>query len=239
MIYVNGCSFTYGDELSDRYMAWPYLLAEKLQTKVFNDATSGGTNYRNVYSTLKNLRYNYDLYIIAWTSTTRYTFYKSDNNYEINFNPQLDNGIYSNELFFNQWGKTLYKHWHNELFALKLWLQQIMQLQAILEKNKKKYFMINTFPNNLFQWLSPKDKFIESVKSLINLHIMHDEQIFAEYQEIQYYVECINKETFYKWNQFTISDLATDFPKGPGGHMLEDGHNHLASLLVQYVQCLK
>ena len=104
MIYTVGCSFTYGDELSDNKKAWPFLLANKLQTNVLNDAVSGGSNYRTVYHTTKHLQDNFDLYIIAWTSTARYTFYKSDNNYEINFNPTLRNDLYQDLKFYSGWG---------------------------------------------------------------------------------------------------------------------------------------
>jgi len=239
MIYTNGCSFTFGYELSDTNNSWPYLLAKKLNTTVINDAVSGGTNYRTVYQSLKNFNKNCNLYIIAWTATSRYTFYKSDNNYEINFNPLLKNQLYCDNAFYTNWGKTLYKHWHNELFSFKLWLQQIIQLQSCFEKFKKNYLMINTFPNDLSKWLAPKHKFISSVKDLINFDLMNDEQIFAEYNEIQYYIKCIDTEKFYKWNNFTINDLSQKFPIGPHGHILEDGHNHLSDLLYQHIQCLK
>lgn len=44
-IYVNGCSFTYGDELiTPSTSSWPALLAQKLNAEVVNDAISGGTN---------------------------------------------------------------------------------------------------------------------------------------------------------------------------------------------------
>ena len=42
-IYANGCSFTYGDELSNpAESAWPILLADKLSGDIVNDAVSGG-----------------------------------------------------------------------------------------------------------------------------------------------------------------------------------------------------
>ena len=239
MIYSNGCSFTRGDELNETSSAWPHLLAKKLNTEVFNDAVSGGTNYRTVYLTTKNIKENYDLYIVAWTTYARYTYYKSDNNFEINFNPQLKNNLYENEKFYSQWGKDLYLHWHNELYAFKIWLQQIIQLQATFEKFQKNYLMINTFSNNLDKWLVSEDQFVSSVKNLINFNFMNDEQIFAEYQEIQYYLSCINTEKFYKWNNFFIGNLVRQFPFGPGGHILDAGHEHLSGLLYQHIQCLK
>ena len=239
MIYTNGCSFTFGDELTDTTKAWPYILANKLETKVVNDAVRGGTNYRTVYRATKHIKDNFNLYIIAWTYTSRYTFYKSDNNFEINFNPQLKNALYADELFYTQWGKILYQYWHNELYSLKLWLQQIIHLQSTFEKYNKHYLMINTTSNNLNKWLAPKNQFITSVKELINFDSMNDEQIFAEYQEIQYYLNCIDQEKFYKWNSFSITNLCLQFPVGPGGHILDAGHEHLSDLLYQHIQCLK
>jgi hypothetical protein len=239
MIYTNGCSLTYGDELTDKTKAWPYLLAKKLNTEVLNDAVNGGTNYRTVYLSTKNIKENYDLYIVAWTNCARYTYYKSDNNFEINFNPQLNNSLCGNEKFYSQWGKDLYLHWHNELYAFKIWLQQIVQLQATFEKFQKNYLMINTFSNNLDKWLASKDKFSSSVKNLINFDIMSDQQIFAEYEEIQYYISCIDTENFYQWNDFFITDLTNKFSTGPNGHILDAGHEYVSDLLYQHIQCLK
>jgi hypothetical protein len=235
MIYTVGCSFTAGDELTNSNHAWPHLLAKDLQTTVINDAISGGTNYRSVYHTIKNLDHDHDLYIIAWTTTARYTFYKSDNNFEINFNPLLTNSLYGHEKFYSDWGRTLYQHWHNDLWATKIWMQQIIQLQSILEKHKKKYIMLNTMPNNLSDWLVSQDCFIDSVKSLINFEVMSDEQILREHQEIQNYTNLIDTDKFYQWNKFSIIDLTKIFPVGPNGHLLESGHQHLSNLLLEYI----
>lgn len=233
-IYACGCSFTYGDELtSPDVYAWPAVLANKLNASVVNDAERGGTNARTVYRTIKHSQHEYDLYLIAWTDYSRFTFYKSDNNFETNFNPQLVHTLYSTESFYKDWGNTLYKHWYNELYAFKLWLQQIVQLQNVL--SNKNYLMINTMGNNLSNWTVAKDEFVNSVKHLINFNSMNDEQIFDEYNEIQYYIRLIDTSKFYKWNEFYISQLNLLFPIGSQGHMLEQGHNHLAELLHNYV----
>ena len=237
MILLNGCSFTYGDELSDPTAhAWPAILAAKLSADFNNDAVSGGTNSRTVYRTIKNTQDDYDLYPIAWTNYTRFTFYKSDNNFEVNFNPQLLQALYSTEKFYKDWGNTLYKHWYNELYAFKLWLQQIIQLQKVLID--KKYLMINTVDNNLSKWLANESKFIDSVKDLINFDLMNDQQIIDEYREIQYYISLIDFSKFYRWNEFYITELCDRFPCGPEGHILEQGHKHLANLIYQHL-CLK
>jgi hypothetical protein len=233
-IYANGCSFTFGDELHNPIVdAWPQILSRMLDSDIHNDAISGGTNQRTVYRTIKNSVNNYDLYILAWTTNTRFTFYKSDNNFEINFNPSLTNSLYGEESFYKDWGRELYATWYNELYSFKLWLQQIIQLQSIL--SDRNVLMINTFSNNLSQWSSPKESFIDNIKTLINFDVMTDEQILDEYDEIQYYINLIDKSKFYKWDGFSIRDLCQQFPVGNGGHLLEEGHQHLAELLYNHL----
>jgi hypothetical protein len=236
-IYANGCSFTHGDELeSPATTAWPALLADYLGANLTNDAVSGGTNPRTVYRTIKHLQEDFDLYLIAWTTDTRFTVYKSDNNFEINFNPQLKNNLYGNNDFYSTWGQTYYTTWYNQLYAFKLWLQQIVQLQAVL--GNRQYLMINTMSNSLNKWTASWPNFIDQVKSMINFDVMNDEQIFAEHKEIQYYVGQIDVSKFYKWNQFNVQDLCSEYECGPGGHILEQGHQQLANLVNKHL-CLK
>lgn len=234
-IYVNGCSFTYGDELENPNLAWPQLLGSKLSASMTNDATSGGTNQRTVYRAIKNLSQNYDLYVIAWTSNLRYTFYRADDNYEINFNPQLVNKLCGNDPAFKSWGEVLYSSWHNELYSFKLWLQQIVQLQAMFKSHGKRYLMLNTFHNNLEAWGASKEQFIPKVKDLINFDIMNDEQIFAEYEEIQYYLKLVDRENFYQFDTFSLTDLTTQYKTGAGGHFLEEGHAAVSQLLYDHL----
>jgi hypothetical protein len=96
--------------------------------------------------------------------------------------------------------------------------------------------MINTMDNNINQWTTNKESFIKSVKPLINFDIMNDEQIFDEFKEIQYYISIIDFSKFYKWNEFYITQLCSQFKCGPVGHILEDGHTHLAELIYKHVQ---
>ena len=98
--------------------------------------------------------------------------------------------------------------------------------------------MLNTMENNLFKLLDPKEKFIDSIKSLINFDLMTDEQIFNEHKEIQYYISLIDFSKFYRWNKFHIMELCDCFPCGPRGHVLEQGHEHLANTIYQYL-CLR
>lgn len=88
--YFNGCSFTYGDELATpKKDSWPTLVASHLKTDFLNDSVSGGTNDRIIYKTLLNAN-DYDYFFIAWTTYTRFTEYNPIDNFEINFNPNLN-----------------------------------------------------------------------------------------------------------------------------------------------------
>ena len=50
-LYFNGCSHTFGDDLTDRNCAWPALISKKLNCEFVNDAASGGSNDRIMYKT--------------------------------------------------------------------------------------------------------------------------------------------------------------------------------------------
>ena len=95
--------------------------------------------------------------------------------------------------------------------------------------------MVNTMDNNINQWTTNKESFIESIKLLINFDIMTNEQIFDEYNEIQYYISIIDFSKFYQWNKFYITQLCSQFKCGPGRHILADGHAHLAELIYKHV----
>ena len=53
MIYVDGASNTYGDDLlSPETQAWPILLGNKLNIPVLNNATKGKSNQHIVFDTI-------------------------------------------------------------------------------------------------------------------------------------------------------------------------------------------
>jgi len=236
-IYVVGDSHVYGDELkSPSTDSWPALLASKLGASCVNDGVQCGSNQRNVFNTIKHCADpDIDLFIISWTTTAKFTFYKSDDNIEGNFNPKLIDYTFGDKDFYKIWGRTLFQVWYNRMFGFKNWLQQIVLLQNYLNTNKKQYLMVNSHSNELTRWLSPKDRFIEQVKPLINFDIMDDDQIFEVHREIQFYASQIDTSKFYRWHDFAIRDILPLFPSGPRGHFLEDGHQHIAELLYKHL----
>jgi hypothetical protein len=242
-LYFNGCSFTHGDELANpRQDSWPSLISSNLKVDFLNDAVSGGTNYRTIYKTIQNIN-QYDYFIIAWTSYTRFTEYNPVDNFEINFNPMLNLDAslhYSNDLKENyskfvDYGTLYYKHWFNELFEFKKWLQQIILLQSFFKSNNKPYLMLNTASNNLPAWLQPQEKFINATKHLLDFFdYLNDDQLLNEHLQIQELHSMIDTSTFIEWNSWSIRDLCSSYPCGPGGHILEDGHQAVANKVVKY-----
>jgi hypothetical protein len=241
-LYFNGCSFTYGDELANpKHSSWPALVSSRLNLPYTNDAVSGGTNERTLHLTL-NQADAHDYFFIAWTSYARFTEYNPADNYEINFNPQLifdlnhhlSDDLRKNPSKYKQYGKMFYRCWFNELYELKKWLQQVILLQCFFQCRGKSYLMLNTIHNNLSSWLQPWSTFNDSCRHLISFFDRIDDgQLQNQHQQIQHLNSLIDKSCFIDWGSWCIRDLGATHPRGPGGHILESGHEALATIVVE------
>ena len=69
-----GDSFTYGDELTDRTDAWPYLLGKKLGYNVTNRGVRASGNTKMVRSLVEENINDYELVVIAWSGFDRIEF---------------------------------------------------------------------------------------------------------------------------------------------------------------------
>lgn len=235
-IYAIGDSWVYGYGLDNPSVeSWPAILSKKLNAELCNDSCLSGSNAHFLYRAIKHLENDIDLYIIGWTHTSKFTFYKSDNNHDIHFNFKLQQDQYGDQDYYKSWGKTLYRTWHNRLYAFKLWLQQIIQLQTMFSRFGKKYLMINVHENNLKQWLTPWPEFIDSTKKLINFNLLDDKQILDEYNEIQFYVSQIDKKYFYRWNSFYLQQLEKELLLDKNGHPSSKGHEYIANMLYNSI----
>lgn len=234
-LYFNGCSHTFGDDLVDQNNSWPSLVAKSLQCDFVNDAVSGGTNDRILYRTIKEAG-DFDRIYIAWTYTSRFTRYRSDNNYEVNFNTSLTNKLYSSSPEFKEYGKMHYAFWHNELYSFKLWLQQIILLQRYLDSINKPYVMLNADNNFIDRWTVGRNNFNNSVQSLLCFDLMDNQQLLAEHQEIQKLISQINFTNYIDWGNWWITQLSSIYPIGPTRHLLEDGHVAIAKHILTHDQ---
>lgn len=232
-LYFNGCSHTFGDDLKDKNYAWPSLISKSLSCEFVNDAVSGGTNDRIMYRTIKHA-HSFDKFYIAWTYTSRFTRYRSDNNHDVNFNPQLKHNLYGSKLEFEKYGRLHYVFWHNELYSFKLWLQNIVLLQRFFDSIGKSYVMINSCSNFVDRWTVDWNQFNNSVKSLLCFDLMDDHQLYDEHTEIQSLISQINFSNYYGWNNWWITKLHDDYPVGATGHLLEQGHDAVANYILNH-----
>ena len=233
-LYFNGCSHTYGDDLTDPAIsAWPAVISNHYNCDFLNDSASGGTNDRIMYRTIKQAD-QFDKFYIAWTYTSRFTRYRSDNNFDINFNIQLSNTLYSKDPSFIDYGKIHYAVWHNELYSFKLWLQNIILLQRFFESIKKPYVMINGAENYIGKWSVGWDNFNNSVKSLLCFDLMNDEQLYSEHSEIQQLLTQINFDHYIGWNTRCLTTFLLEYPVGVTNHLLEDGHRATAEYIIKH-----
>ena len=235
-IYVSGDSFTYGDELKDRTVSsWPNLLAKKLNAEMVDTSMSGSSNERILFHTTRHFAEDFDFYFISWSEPNRYTFVRADESEEeVAFVPTLFHPVFGKESFFWDWGRTLYAEWCNSHYNFKRFLQQIIHCQNLLKD--KNYLMIHTFPGQLQIWKA--SQILKYLNDFQMLKHKSDAEKLAEAEEIQYYYNLIDWSKFYSPNNdiWNLRQLCQDFPIGPGGHFLEEGHNHVANLMYEYVQ---
>lgn len=232
-IYFNGCSHTFGDDLVDRRLAWPALMASSLHSQFQNDAVSGGTNDRIMYRTMKYAK-QFDFVCVAWTYTSRFTRYRADNNHDVNFNAQLSHSMYGQDPDFQDYGRLHYTVWHNELYSFKIWLQNIVLLQRYLDSVNRPYVMISADHNYLNRWGVGRNHFNSSVQSLLNFDLMSDAQLDAEWQEIQDLLSQVNRERFHGFGHWWITQLHHTHALGPTAHLLQSGHRAIADYLLSH-----
>jgi hypothetical protein len=231
-LYFNGCSHTYGDDLSQpKSQAWPAILANTVGCDFLNDAVSGNANDHIIYRAIKNA-HEFDKIYIAWTYIERFTRYRADNNYVVNFNSNLANSLYGNDSNFVNYGKMHYAVWHNDLYSFKLWLQNMIMVQRYLESIKKPYIMVNASNNQIDRWTTSWPDFVSSVQSLLCFDFMNDDQLYQEHQEIQTLLSQINFDHYVGWNNWWLTK--DPFATGATGHYLSQGHEHIAKYILEH-----
>lgn len=151
MILVNGDSFTYGEELSAREKAWPYLI----NRYILNIAGPGYSNDVIVRITTQfiedDLNINRVKYaIICWTTPHRIEV----NNKHLTPTSHLKYGSICDQVFLD---------W-NEEWAVKKFHSQVALLDAYLNSKNLPYIFIRTFdvpesntgnwvPGSIVEWM--------------------------------------------------------------------------------------
>lgn len=213
MIYAIGDSFTYGDELLDRNLAWPAVLGQQLDREIINLGKNGSGNSRIVKRVL-DLAFDdtAELILIAWAGPGRIEYF---NNKPLDIWPaQQVRGILSPT---EQELTRLLTLTHNEqwdIWAHRKWIRDIILCQNLLENQNKRYLMMVAWHN----W--------QPTPEVKDLWDKVDTQYFLGYPTDTN----PDYETFCYW--------FADAPKGPGGHPLELGHQRIADKIYEHIRNL-
>jgi hypothetical protein len=203
-----GDSFTYGEELVDKQMAWPFRLADKLNCEVTNLAKPGGGNSRMVRYVIENVN-SFDLVIIAWSHFARIELADENGFYDL-----WPGCRYLPHKEYSPWRKEIIdyitRHYNDE-YLYNQYLINIILLQSYLLANNKKYIMLDAFHNNLPYARAMAD---------INLKKQIDPLFYIS------------------WPNESLMDWTNNTPRGPGGHFLEEGHQKVSEKLNEHIRHL-
>jgi hypothetical protein len=235
-LYFNGCSTTAGHELPDEtrlQTSWAGLVAAHYKAESKNDATNGGTTDRIVSRTMQHIN-DYDKFYIQWTFAERFTLHDQKNWFEVNFQERLIHDHYRKKDYFLNFGKLYYTHWSSSLFEFKKWLEQIILLQNFFKQHNKRYLMFCVADNDYQIYCGPRNDFVTNLSKIIDITEFSDEQMLAQYDQIHTLLKLIDFGTFIPPSIMYANQWRKDFKSGPGGHILEDGHAHLARYIIEH-----
>jgi hypothetical protein len=92
----------------------------------------------------------------------------------------------------------------------------------------------NADHNCIDRWSTDWHLFNSSVRSLLCFDIMDDETLHNEHLEIQTLLKQIDTSNYIDWNSWWITKLHRDYPVGPTGHLLENGHTAVANKILEH-----
>ena len=207
-----GDSFTNGDELEDRSLAWPMQLGNRLGYQVDNRGESGSSNTSILRRTINYLSQSqYDLVVIGWTSPGRIEWKDS-----VNEEWDLWPGFQSTEFFKDTpWRQDLLNYinqYHSPEYLFEMYLIQVISLQSYCRVNNIPCVMINT---------QYQDYYYRA-----GMQMPHMGNLSAQ----------VCKELFVDQGETAMSTIAENTPKGPGGHFLELGHQLVADSLYKHIE---
>jgi hypothetical protein len=240
MIYVDGASNTYGDELlSPATQSWPILLGNKLNIPVLNNASKGKSNQHIVFDTI-----NYctmlqpTQVIIAFAPVTRKFFVRRENNVTVDFSITGSNSMFGDAKEFKEFHRLLFKYWSNYLFSAWEFLQSVVLLQSFLESRNIPFLMVNSDNQsdilNLLtittQDITIKDRLLDAFEE------MNDSQIKSTEDQLNGLYNLINHQSFY--------DFSWHFKKlvNFSSHPTAEQHSEIANFMFTLLQkniCLK
>jgi hypothetical protein len=144
MLYVDGASNVYGDDLEDRMLAWPFVLGQDLNLSVNNVAIRGKSNQHILFDLINYCVVDKPTFvIIGWQSVIRKMIVRRENNHIVDMSIDSGNGIYNESSEFKKYQQLTYKQWSNFLYDAWNFLQIVICAQHFLKAHNIPYLMFN------------------------------------------------------------------------------------------------
>jgi hypothetical protein len=235
MIYVDGASATYGDELDDPgSQAWPAQLSTMLDVKVINQAAVGKSNEHMIFDTINFCTaHNPKMVIVAFGPLSRKFFVRRETNFPIDIAVSSSNSVYQQHKELQQFQNLLFKYWSNHLYDCWKFLQSVICLESFLKQRGIRYLLLNADNQQSLSDLltisaqpsTIKDRLLDAFAE------MNDNQIVMVEQQLQNLYNSIDHKNFYdfNWHFKKLVDLH--------GHPTAEQHQEIAkfvSTIINY-----
>ena len=208
-----GDSFTYGEELTDRSVSWPCLLADRLGYELTTLALPAKGNDYMVRKVIENAD-EYDLIVVAWSHFARLEFADEHGIYDIW--PGNAGNLFTNELSYRKDILSYINRHHDDQYSYSRYLINIILLQNYFKQNNKKYIMLTSFNQNYIGDLA---------------HVKFREKL-------SHLVDKVDQQYYIGWPDKTMMEWTYGTAKGPGGHFLEQGHRIVADNVYEHIRHL-
>ena len=211
MIYCIGDSFTFGEELPSRDLAWPAVFGRLAGREITNQGRPGSGNYRIVKRAMDAiLNESPEMIILGWTDPGRQEFADENGIYDLwagRNTQRMDHSLTRLELV-----KHLTAHdIPNYLYAR--WLRQIILIQALCQVKNVRCLMFSAC--NGEQWN--------------RAHLGNHQQLANQ----------INATEYAGWPSNGMTIWCHGSPRGQGMHPLEEGHAITANRIYEHIRTLE
>jgi hypothetical protein len=223
LIITNGCSFTWGDELSNREQeAYPYIIGKKFNCSVRNLAENAQSNEAIVRTTIEYLMTHdlsdYDpVLIIGWSGISRKEIWTGSEWHKIT----------ATGMGHDPYAKAHFKYLQSEKQDNLEFFNHVLLMQLLLEKLKINYFFFRIDDGQTLQTL--KDGSNKSVTDGFNMGHM----------PLSSYFDLINLDKFpcYTNNDLTFKTyiLNNGGELKPGKHPDEKSHKIFADYIISKI----
>tara|TARA_R100000231_G_scaffold139540_1_gene121165 strand:- start:483 stop:1178 length:696 start_codon:yes stop_codon:yes gene_type:complete len=222
LLITNGCSFTYGDELSRRnHEAFPYLLALKHNIPVNNLAYNGKSNEAIVRTTLEfmldsDLSKIDPIFIIGWSGIARKEFY-SDGKWS---------KITPTQVAVNKLAEVHYMYLQSNKQDNLEFFNHTLLLQLLFESKNYQYFFFNIDDGQVLQNIKNGGSIKGSNKFSDNYNLNHINNSYINEINLNNFPSFVDKEV-----TFLNYSITNGGGKEKGGHPNAKSHQIWADYL--------